>query len=56
MENLINTFFDKIYVINLSHSIDRKKSMIEQFEKYKIKNVIFIEATDFQIYQLMKIF
>ena len=46
MENLINTFFDKIYVINLSYSVERKKSMIEQFEKYNIKNVIFIEATD----------
>jgi GR25 family glycosyltransferase involved in LPS biosynthesis len=46
MENLINTFFDKIYVINLSYSVERKKSMIEQFEKYKIKNYVFIEATD----------
>lgn len=46
MENLINTFFDKIYVINLSYSVERKKSMVEQFEKYNIKNYIFIEATD----------
>lgn len=46
MENLINNFFDKIYVINLSYSVERKKSMIEQFEKYGIKNYIFIEATD----------
>ena len=46
MENSINTFFDKIYVINLSYSVERKKSMVEQFEKYNIKNYIFIEATD----------
>lgn len=46
MENLINTFFDKIYVINLSYSVERKKSMVDQFEKYNIKNYIFIEATD----------
>jgi hypothetical protein len=46
MKNLINNFFDKIYVINLSYSVERKKSMIEQFEKYNIKNAIFIEATD----------
>jgi GR25 family glycosyltransferase involved in LPS biosynthesis len=45
MEN-INTFFDKIYVINLSYAIDKKNSIIEQFNKYGITNYEFFVATD----------
>jgi len=42
----INHFFDKIYIINLSHSVQRKQKMIEQFKKYNITNYKFFLATD----------
>ena len=44
---IINTFFDKIYVINLKESIDRKNHIIKEFNKNKIINYEFFEATHF---------
>tara|TARA_A100001015_G_scaffold273340_1_gene328710 strand:+ start:2135 stop:3346 length:1212 start_codon:yes stop_codon:yes gene_type:complete len=44
---ILNTFFDKIYVINLKESIDRKNHIINEFKKNKIIKYEFFEATHF---------
>lgn len=38
-------FFDKIFIINLEHRIDRKEYIISLFEKYNITNYEFVKAT-----------
>lgn len=38
---ILNNFFDKIYVINLKNSIDRKNHIINEFKKNNIKNYEF---------------
>ena len=40
----MNSYFDKIYVINLPKDQDRKNNMINQFNKYNIKNYKIIEG------------
>lgn len=35
---MINTYFDKIYYINLPKDIDRNTQMLEQFKEFGIKN------------------
>ena len=42
----IDNYFDKIYIINLKRSPERRKNMILQMEKYKIKNFIFPPTID----------
>ena len=44
---ILNSFFDKIYVINLKESEDRKNHIIEEFKKNNITNYEFFEATHF---------
>lgn len=41
-------FFDKVYIINLKRSPDRKNNMIEQLNKYNITNYFFIDTIDGQ--------
>lgn len=43
--HLIDTFFDKIYYINLDCDVERNENMISQFEKYNISNYERISAT-----------
>jgi len=45
---ILNSFFDKIFIINLKQSIDRKNHMVHEFEKMKITNYEFFEATHFE--------
>ena len=42
----IENYFDKIYIINLERSLERKKDMISQMKKFNITNFIFLAATD----------
>lgn len=44
--DLINTYFNKIYVINLTSSIHRKNYMIDQFKKFNITNYEIFPATN----------
>jgi GR25 family glycosyltransferase involved in LPS biosynthesis len=44
---IVNTFFDKIYVINLKESIDRKNHIINEFNNMDITNYEFFEAVHF---------
>lgn len=44
---ILNSFFDKIYVINLKISIDRKNHIINEFKKNNITNYEFYEATHY---------
>ena len=44
---VINDFFDKIYVINLKDSVDRKNHIINEFHKNNIINYEFFEAVHF---------
>lgn len=39
----------KVYVINLKRRLDRKESMLNQFENYGITNYEFVEAIDGQL-------
>jgi hypothetical protein len=41
---MINTFFDKIFYINLAKDIDRNESIISQFNEFGITNYERIEA------------
>ena len=38
---ILNNFFDKIYVINLKNSIDRKNHILNEFNKKNINNFEF---------------
>jgi hypothetical protein len=40
----INTFFDKIFYINLAKDVDRNKSMVSQFKEFNIINYERIDA------------
>ena len=44
---IINDIFEKIYVINLKESIDRKNHMIQEFKRVGIVNYEFFEATHY---------
>ena len=44
---ILNNFFDKIYVINLKNSIDRKNHILNEFNKKNITNFEFFEAIHF---------
>ena len=44
---ILNNFFDKIYVINLKESLDRKNHILQEFKKNNIINYEFFEATHF---------
>ena len=44
---IFNTTFDKIFVINLKESIDRKSHIIQEFKRMNITNYEFFEATHF---------
>ncbi len=54
---LINTYFDRIFVINLKKRNDRKEAMINKLKKTNITNYEFVDAIDgyeqpyFQLYQ-----
>ena len=41
----INTFFDKVFYINLDHDVERNEQMIAQFKKYGITNYERISGT-----------
>lgn len=43
----LNTFFDRIFYINLDKDVDRKEQMIAQFEKYDIYNYERISGSTF---------
>jgi hypothetical protein len=49
MENTINvnTYFDKIFYMNLARDVDRNKSILEQFKKFNITNFERIEGKIF---------
>ncbi len=40
----MNTYFDKIYIINLKQSTGRKEMMTEQMKKLNIDNYVFEDA------------
>ena len=40
----MNSFFDKIYIINLKRSVERRDHQITQMKKYNITNYVFIEG------------
>jgi glycosyl transferase family 25 len=40
----MDSFFDKIYIINMKESVDRKTYMTEQMNKFNIKNYVFQNA------------
>lgn len=40
----MDTYFDKIYIINLKESTDRKKTIDEQMVKFGITNYVFEQA------------
>jgi len=42
----MDNFFEKIYIINLKRSPERKADMISQLEKNNVKNYIFIPTID----------
>lgn len=44
----INTFFDKIFYINLAKDIDRNESMIAQFNEFGITNYQRVEAITYE--------
>ncbi len=44
---ILNDFFDKIYVINLKDSIDRKNHIINEFKRMNITEYEFFEAVHF---------
>jgi|TARA_B110000483_G_scaffold243632_1_gene334673 GR25 family glycosyltransferase involved in LPS biosynthesis len=44
---ILNDFFDKIFVINLKDSVDRKNHIINEFNKNNITNYEFFEAVHF---------
>ena len=52
---ILNNFFDKIYVINLKNSIDRKNHIINEFKKNNIENYEFFEATHFDDIEVTKL-
>ena len=43
----VNTYFDKIFYMNLARDVDRNKSILEQFEKFNITNFERIEGKIF---------
>jgi GR25 family glycosyltransferase involved in LPS biosynthesis len=45
---IFNQVFEKIFVINLKESTDRKKHIIDEFTKMKITNYEFFEATHYE--------
>jgi GR25 family glycosyltransferase involved in LPS biosynthesis len=45
-ENKINTYFDRIFIINLIRRPDRKEQMINKLTKANITNYEFVEAID----------
>jgi hypothetical protein len=49
MENTINvnTYFDKIFYMNLARDVDRNKNILEQFKKFNITNFERIEGKIF---------
>jgi GR25 family glycosyltransferase involved in LPS biosynthesis len=42
----IENYFDKIYIINLKRSPERRNNMISQMKKYNITNFIFLPTID----------
>jgi len=44
--NDIFQIFDKIYILNLSSSINRKKHMIQEFKRIELKRLSFFQAID----------
>jgi GR25 family glycosyltransferase involved in LPS biosynthesis len=54
---ILNNRFDKIFVINLKESIDRKNHILKEFKNFGITNFEFFEAThfdDLSVKELMK--
>jgi len=43
----VNTYFDKIFYINLARDVDRNKNLLAQFEKFNITNFERIEGKIF---------
>jgi len=43
----INTYFDKIFYINLARDVDRNKNLLAEFDKFGITNFERIEATSY---------
>ena len=50
--NLIDTYFDKVFYLNLDKDVDRNENMLQQFKKHDINNfervsgVVFNEIPD----------
>jgi hypothetical protein len=42
----INTYFDRIFVINLKSRIDRKDAMIKKLNQVNITNYEFVDAVN----------
>ena len=38
LQNMINTYFNKIYIINLQHRTDRWEKLLVKLKKYNIDN------------------
>jgi GR25 family glycosyltransferase involved in LPS biosynthesis len=45
-QSIINTYFDRIFIINLKHRTDRWSKMIQKLEKYGITNYERFDAID----------
>jgi len=46
IENIINTYFNKIYIINLENRTDRWEKLVTKLKKYNIHNYIRFIAID----------
>lgn len=53
---IFNQVFEKIFVINLNESTDRKKHIINEFQRMKITNYEFFEATHFEDPKVLELY
>ncbi len=45
-DNVLNSYFDRIFVLNLLRSVDRRQGIMDSFARLGIGNFEFIEAVD----------
>jgi len=43
-KDIVNQYFDQIYIVHLDNFTDRKKKMIEQIKKFNLKNITVIDS------------
>lgn len=47
-KHTVDNYFDKVFYLNLKKDVDRNQNMIEQFDRYGIKNYERIEGTNLE--------